>query len=38
MNVKYDKLPAIGFSNKTKIHDIVSKHKYYELINKYIND
>lgn len=32
------KLSSIGFSNREKIHTIVSKHKYYELINQNSND
>lgn len=27
------KLVSIGFSNRDKVHDTVSKHKYYSLIN-----
>ncbi|PIP54878.1 MAG: hypothetical protein COX07_02900 [Bacteroidetes bacterium CG23_combo_of_CG06-09_8_20_14_all_32_9] len=32
------KLQAIGFSSREKIHDTVSKHKYYKLINRTSND
>lgn len=32
------KLQAIGFSNRDKIHNTVSKHKYYKLINQNSND
>jgi len=27
------KLPSIGFSSREKIHEVISKHKYYKLIN-----